>query len=378
MSDLDLLRGLGDQILPPSFDALRETARRRTRRRTTAVLVAAAAALVVVAGTTLLVMTDDDEDLQPTQLPPVNTTHPLTYAEGTSIHYGDRSVTVPAAVLELDVTDAGVVARTDDGGIWFTDGTDLEQIGTLGEPGPAYDEQDRPHPYAATWGFVVSDNIGSRAGWFEFPQPGQPELVVYDTRTREETARQPLDVTPGDYALLARVTELYGYWFTDPESDSDNGPLPQRRVQLATGTQERISRHGYEADTPGAGTPRTMMVSHAEGAEPANYFVVDGTNWQFNIQAGRVEPQGAQPLDARNGGTRKKFAFDAPDGYPNTLPMWLSQWLDDDTVIITGIRGGDVNGTGSGNDDLLECHFSTGACAVVLTVPAEAVMPEVG
>jgi len=379
MSDLDVLRGLGDQILPPSFDALRETARRRTRRTTTAAVVAAAAALVVVAGTTLLVMTDDDDkDLRPTQLPHVNTTHPLTYAEGAAIHYGDLSVTAPAAVLELDVTDDGVVARTDDGGIWFTDGTDLDQIGTLGEPGSAYDNQGRPHPYAATWGFVVSDNIGSRAGWFEFPQPGQPELVVYDTRTREETARQPLDVTPGDYALLGRVTERYGYWFTDPESDSDNGPLPQARVELATGAQEQITRQVYEADTPGVGTPRTMMVSHAEGNEPVIYFVVDGTNWQFNVRGGRVEPQGAQPLDARDGRTGERFAFAAPDGYPNTLPMWLSQWLDEDTVIITGIRGGDINGAPGDNDDLLECHFSTGACAVALTVSKEAVMPEVG
>ena len=376
MSDLDVLRGLGDQILPPSFDALRETARRRTRRTTTAVVVAAAAALAVVAGTTSLVMTDDDKDLRPTPLPPVNTTHPLTYAEGTAIHYGDRSVTVPAAVLELDVTDDGVVARTDDGGIWFTDGTALDRIGTHGEPGSAYDDDVRPHPYAATWGFVVSENVGSRAGWFEFPQTGHPELVVYDTRTREETARQSLDVTPGDYALLGRVTESYGYWFTDPESDSDSGPLPQRRIELATGAEGPITRQTYEADTPGVGTPRTMVVSHSE-VKPFEYFVVDGTNWQFNIRARRVEPQGAQPLDARDGGTRKKFTFDAPDDYPDTVPMWLSQWLDDDTVIITGVRGGDI-GSGSSDDDLLECHFSTGACAVVLTVPQDAVMPEVG
>jgi hypothetical protein len=208
MSDLDVLRGLGDQILPPSFAALRETARRRSRRTRTAVAVGAAAGLVVFSGTALLLVTDDDNDVRPTQLPPVNTTHPLTYAEGTTIHYGDRSVTAAAAVLELDVTDDGVVARTDDGGIWFTNGTDLEQIGTLGVPGSTYDDEERPHPYAATWGFVVSDNVGSRAGWFEFPQPGQPELVVYDTRTREETARQPLDVSPGDYALLSRVSEL--------------------------------------------------------------------------------------------------------------------------------------------------------------------------
>jgi hypothetical protein len=380
MSDLDLLRGLGDQIVPPSFDALRETARRRARRTTTAAVVAAAAALALVAGTTVLLATDDDSRPEPTKepTPAVDTTHPLTYAEGTTIRYGDRSVTAPAAVVEIDVTDDGVVARTDDGGIWFTDGTDVEQLGTLGDPGPAYDDENHPHPYAATWGFVVSDNLGSRVAWFEFPRRGEPELVVYDTRTREETARQPLDVAPGSYALLGLVTERYGYWFTDPETDSDNGPLPQARIDLATGAQEQVTRRVFDADHAGVGTPRTMMISHAEGNQPARYVVVDGTAWQFNVTGGRVEPQGAQPLDARDGGTRKKFSFDAPDGYPDTLPMWLSQWLDDDTVVITGVHGADTDGTGSGDEDLLECHLSTRACAVALTVPPQAVMPEVG
>ena len=46
------------------------------------------------------------------------------------------------------------------------------------------------------------------------------------------------------------------------------------------------------------------------------------------------------------------------------------QWLDDDTVVIVLTRGG--------NDDLLECHFSTRACAVALQVPEEAVMPDIG
>ena len=76
----------------------------------------------------------------------------------------------PDLVVELDVTDDGVVVRTDDGGIWFTDGADLDQIGTLGDPGQAYDAEE--HPYGTTWGFVVSANTGSRVAWLEFPQPG--------------------------------------------------------------------------------------------------------------------------------------------------------------------------------------------------------------
>ena len=253
MPDLDLLRGLADEIVPPPFEALRETARRRTRRATAVTVVAAAAAVALVVGVTFLAVTDDDRKPRPIGPPEVvDTTHPLTYAEGTAVHYGDKTVTVPDVVAELDVTDAGVVVRTEDGRIWLTDGAGVDQVGTLGSPGKAYDVED--HPYATSWGFVVSGNSGTSAAWLEFPKPGEPEVVVYDTRAHKESARQALEVTPGSYALLSSVTERYGYWFTSPETTGDDISLPQARIELATGTQERVTRKSFEADTPGVGT----------------------------------------------------------------------------------------------------------------------------
>lgn len=51
MSDLDRLRSLGDHVVPPSFEVLRETARRGTRRNALAAsVVAAAAVAAMVAG----------------------------------------------------------------------------------------------------------------------------------------------------------------------------------------------------------------------------------------------------------------------------------------------------------------------------------------
>lgn len=369
MPDLDLLRGLADEIVPPPFDALRETAQRRTRRAAAATVVAAAAAVALLVGVTFLAVTGDNRKPRPIRPPDVvDTTHPLTYAEGPKVHYGDKTVRAPGVVAEVDVTDAGVVVRTDDGRIWLTDGAGVDQIGTLGSPGNAYDVED--HPYATSWGFVVSDNTGARAAWLEFPSPGEPELVVYDTATRKETYRRALPASAGSYALLGSVTERYGYWYTSPETVESDVPLPQQRIELATGVRERVTRRAYAADTPGVGTPRTMLVSHAQGNEPVVYLVHDATAWQFDIGGGRVTPQGAQPMDARNGETRTRFAFDAPHGYPDTGPNWLTQWLDDDTVVIAVGRGG--------KDDLLECRFSTGACALALRVPAKAVMPEIG
>ena len=60
MPDLDPLRSLADQLVPPSFGGLRETARRRTRRDADAVAVAAAAAAVaVIAGGALVAAMDE-------------------------------------------------------------------------------------------------------------------------------------------------------------------------------------------------------------------------------------------------------------------------------------------------------------------------------
>lgn len=368
MSDLDTLRSLTDQIVPPPFDALRETARRRNRRARIAVGVSAAAAIAVAAGAVSVVVSTDDSAPQPATPPDVvDSSRPLTYAEGSTIRYGDLTVTAPAPVTELDLTDDGTVVRTEDGGIWFTDGTDLEQIGTLGEPGPAHEVPD--HPYGSTWGFVVSGNSGSRVAWFEFPQPGRPELVVWDTRSGAETARLALDVEPGTYALLASVTEQFAYWYDNPETVEDDVPLPLRRIDLETGAPSRVTLEAYQADSPPVGTARTMTVSHADGGGPP-YRVIDGTAWQFSVRGGRVEPQGMQPLDARDGATNRRFVFDAPAGYPDTLITWLTQWLDDDTVVLVAER--------DGRDDLLECRFSTGACAVAERLPAEAVVPEIG
>jgi len=367
MSELDLLRGLADQISQPPLDALRETARLRSRRRTLVTAVSAAAVAAVVIGVAVLTQDRDEGTEQPIEPPGGATTRPVTYADGATVHYGEGAVSAPDPVVELDLTDDGAVFRTDTGEIWFTDGDELDRVGTLGEPGSAYDEPD--FPYATTWGFVVSGNTGSLVAWFEFPRTGQPELVAYDTGSREEVIRSELDVEPGSYALLASVTARFAYWYTDPESDDDIA-VPQARVDLASGEESPVDQGEYESDLPGPGTPRTMMVSHAEGGEPVIYRVHDAIAWQFDVTRNRVEPQGPQPLDARDGGSNRRFVFAAPPGYPEAAPNWLTQWVDDDTVVVTVNR--------AGNDDLFECHFSTRACTVALRLPERVVLPEIG
>jgi hypothetical protein len=112
-----------------------------------------------------------------------------------------------------------------------------------------------------------------------------------------------------------------------------------------------------------------MLVGHVEGGGPP-YQVIDGAAWQFSVRGGRVQPQGMQPLDARDGATNKRFAFAAPAAYPNTVVTWLVQWLDDDAVVLVA--------ESEGGRDLLECRFATGACVLARTLPESAVVPEIG
>ncbi len=160
MSELDVLRRLGDQIVPPPFEALRETARRRTRR-TRVASVAVAASVVAASATAVYLGRDADRRTEPAPVTPP-TSRPLTYADGSTIHYGDQAVEADGRVVELDVTDDGVAFRTDDGRIWFTDGSTPDQLGALGETGPGYRD---PWPLTSHPGWMLSPNSGSRLVW---------------------------------------------------------------------------------------------------------------------------------------------------------------------------------------------------------------------
>jgi hypothetical protein len=371
MSDLDLLRGLGDQIVPPPLDLLRQTARRRDRRTT--MVLAAGSALAVTLATVLLLGRDGHSSPEPVG-PPAPTSRPLTYAVGSEVHYGDDIVATSGAVLELDLTDDGVVVRTDDAGIWFTDGSGLDRLGTLGRPAAAF-QPEVPY-YYGDGSFVVSDNTGSLVGWFEFPAPNQPELVVYDTASRDEVARQPIELGKGHGALLTSVNEEFASWDIDPVPFED--PSAYGRLDLATGEQAVTAKQPATNAGP-VGTPRTVLVSHQEGGGPP-YEVEDGIHMQLGCcgHGGRnvrqLVPRGEEPLEVLDGATRTAFTFAMPRGYPDPdpIPGWLTQWIDNDTIVITfhDFEGEQLS-------DVLVCHVSTSACEIAGR-SLDAVLPEIG
>jgi hypothetical protein len=357
MSELDLLRRLGDHIVPPPLDALRQTARRRTLRTAAVGAVVAAAAAVAVVGGVQLAATENQS--QPAVGQPDDGSRPLTYAEDTAVHYGEQSVTMPGRVVELDVTDDGVVVRTADDRIWFTDGSAVDHIGAIG----ASDWGDVLWDHYV--GRVVSSDSGSEVAWFEFPQPHSPEVVVYDTRGGEVLHRYPVEMPSGTVGGLYAVDADAVYGFTDLTFGEDL--WPNWRIDLATGRQSPQSLRQYQHVLEDRGLARTVLVSHQETADPASFVPFDGLQ-QFSVTGPQVRPEGEQPLWVRDGLTGTDFRFAAPVGYADTSPVWLVQWLDDDTVVLHAQQRDRI--------DLLECHVSTGECAVAVQASSDAVVPE--
>jgi hypothetical protein len=371
MSDLDVLRTLRDQVVPPPLDTLRETARRRGRTATVAGAVAAAAAVAVVVTTTVLSIGGDGDGTQP---PPVDTTdpgsstRPLTYADGDVLHYGDRTIDADGQIVELDLTDQGVALRTVDGRIWFTDGTTVEQVGDVGLPGSAYTGD--VWPLLVHDGWLVSAHSGSLVAWFEFAGPGGPPVaVVYDTSTREVLARDRATADLETVALPYLVTDRYFYWFVEPDPEVEAIDTPQVRFDPRTGQIVPVSDAQVQDDLRNQGPSRTILIGSGEEDDAAPR-ITDGTDRNFAAAGGRITAQGGQPLVAEDGATGTPLELDAPPDYPRTDFIWLTQWIDSDTVVFVS--------TVPRGDDLLECRVSTGGCQVVLSGPESLVLPEIG
>jgi len=381
MSDLDLLRTLGDQLVPPSLASLREAARRRDRRAQIVSASAAAVAVIAVTATAVVLTPDDDAALRPTGPSQIEETQvrPLTYADGSTIHYGDETVEADGPVVELDVTDAGAGFRTEDGRIWFTDGSSVDEIGAVGEPGPGYG--DVVWPMLTRPGWMLSANAGSRLVWFEFPAPGAPEVVVYDTTSGQEVARDPVSFGPGPghTALPAEVTERFVYWYSAPDPDEEvPGDVAQVRYDPETGDQSPVTQLEVLDDREQDAAVRSVRIKEdglCDSCPGLHYS--DGMNQQMglNLHVGTSGIDGIAPVGSGDmvveEVTGEPFRFDRLPGYPdNDGVAWLVQWIDDQTVVILHPR--------EQSTDLIACHLDSDSCEVAVSGPTTIVVPEFG
>ncbi len=378
MPELDVLRRLGDQIVAPPFEALNESAR-RVRRAKVATGIAGAACVAAISGMSVYlgVFAGHDTDRRDEPAPaPTPTSRPLTYADGNTVHYGDRAVEADGTVVELDVTDDGVGFRTEDGRFWFTDGSMTDSLGALGTTGPGYDD---PWPLMTHPGWMLSANSGSRLVWFEFPVPGEPEVVVYDTHTRTETARETVALGQGQTAVPGLLSDRFVYWFQDP----DNGLPPENQVQIrydpATGDQTAVTEPELLADLDDEAAVRSVRIK-GDGrweTDPHGLHYSDGMGLQMavNLQQDVAGVDGVAlvgPGDmVAQDVNREPFTFEPPTGYAAKSGVaWLVQWLDDNTVIVLNpLRQ---------RTELIACHIDTTTCEVAASVPVGVVVPDFG
>lgn len=369
MPDVDVLRELGRQVMPPPFSMLEKTATRRDRR----VRIAAGLAIVVVAAlTAALVGRTTDREVQPAPPAPAR---PLTYADGTTITYGDRVVEAPGRVLELDLTDDGVGFVTDDGGIWFTDGSGTDRLGDLGEPGSGYDDR---WPLMTRPSWMLSANSGSRLVWFQFPSTGHPEVVVYDTASRQEVSRDAVRLGADGVALPALVSERFVYWFEDPQPGELAADQAQVRYDPATGEQTPVTEGDLLEDLDADAAPRSVLLKGDGRSEHLpGFHYSDGMGLQMGLAleegvagVSGVAPVGPGDMVARavDGG---RFVFQPPpDHTDRSGASWLVQWLDDRTVVVLDPL--------PHRTDLLACHLDTSSCEVAAAAPAGIVAPDFG
>jgi hypothetical protein len=86
--------------------------------------------VILTIGTTTLELDRLADRDGPPPAEPVRTSQgivrPLAYGQGQVLHLGDREIDTGLDFLSLDVTDDGAALTTLDGGIWFTDGTEVD------------------------------------------------------------------------------------------------------------------------------------------------------------------------------------------------------------------------------------------------------------
>jgi hypothetical protein len=350
-----VLRERAESVEVPELDPLDVIAhgKRRVRRRHRLASAGVAAALALTLGTAALLVDRDGTPPPPTDRPvpaPEWTpgTRPLTYGQGQTLHLGEEQIDTGLDFLSIDLTDDGAALTTLDGGIWFTDGTTVERIGTtLGV------RRVRPHSISYFVGrpreWVVSGSAGSLLAWMEFPRErvDRPELVVYDSGIRAVLARQPIEVADRNSATVLDLADDAVFVAEDDRGSFD--PTPIRRYHVDTGALDQVDDTDVEA--------ARRDVARALVIGSATYGALLHT-------PDRTTTHSAQTLDVRDSkldGLRDPHTGDpieitVPEGYDGDR-LWFTQWLDDDRFVLV---------TDAGIGELLECRIVAGRCEVVV------------
>ena len=309
----------------------------------------------------------------------------LTYADGRRIHWGDTVIDAGRDILSLHVTDDGVAFTSTDGTIWFTDGSGVEQIGTLGD-GSLSD---------VAYGFdkrttISSGNAGSLVVWFTVTQ-GKQALVVYDSHVGKEMLRTPATEPARAVGRHKRqwpeqilaVLDDSVYAACAGRGDSCwisgvDGRLA--RYDLTSGERTLVTFADYQADL--RHRPRQLVV----GDTYASGLVVDGPGVDFRRRGsvlvalnGRDYSPG-RPTASFVTGPAGRLHLRLPGNLATARNLHVFQWLDDDTLVLWAGKAATVPAIWGAqqvvaNPDLLTCTLSTGDCARAVVGSAVDVLP---
>jgi hypothetical protein len=334
-------------------DELVADGRRALRNRRRVAVAAAAACTAVALGTAALVVGGDgDAEISPA--PPVDGGVPrvLTFGQGQNVHLGDRTIDTDLDFLSIDVTDDGAVLTTLDGGVWFTDGSTVESIGSTAGAGDVTSSSVTwPHGRPPDW--VRTDSAGSLAAWLEYPRRREIVLVVYDTDLRREVGRHSFEVAARAASRLDALVDGRAYVaVTAVEGGVDSV------VAWDAFSGERDYRRASEPAPETRGRVRSLVLGSPDGrvlgagrfvyTEPQDRLVVDG---------GRLtgDSQGLQLFDGASG---DRVVLDVPDGF-ETGAFYPVEWLDDDRIAM-------IYGNLAPDGDLLVCRLSAHRCEVAI------------
>lgn len=343
-------REAGDDVF--DLEAIMRVGDRGRRRRHLAVAAALTAAVAVAGG--LLALTTGQQNS--TEVAPAITNgRPVTYAEGSTVHYGDRSIDVGHTVRDLAVVDNGAVFTGADGAVYFTDGSDPERIG---------------HGAAGRDDWVKSGASGYLVTWIDAtPKPGGRSLVVYDTRrqrvvSRAAPIRDVHDKALGDVPEFmhdgpGRVAGIDGHhvywyssgWLQSTRPDFDAVMESVSRLWRSSVVDVVDGRFVYDDPRDRGGDGMTMSPKLGRYAVP----LPAGTRM--------VTPNGAYAIVGRDGDDRIHSVPDgadvtpAHDGYES---IHVTQIGGATTVVAIGRR--DDGATA----DLLRCGIG-GSCEPVVT-----------
>jgi hypothetical protein len=269
---------------------------------------------------------------------------PLGYVEGQVLHLGPRRIATGLDPLSIDLTDDGAALTTLDGGIWFSDGNRVEQIGdvvggTRIPDGVTWDDSPgRPREW------VVADSEGSLLAWVDGTAGGSPELVVYDSRQRAVVVRQPVPVQSArERPVVAALAGREAYVVIEKR-----GMRPDTawlRFSVDGGSPDAVDHDAFEAAI--GGVPRALMLGLPMYRDVLGTTDGRGGHGVEFDDAIEVRDLRLQGLSDPDGGAAVELEL--PPGEPVSVAYFL-QWLDDDQLTLW------VNG------DVVACQVSAGRC----------------